>query len=222
LELAGTSPNKTLEVKVASPGSGTGGIEKTANGLQIDLDGTTLQLGAGGISVKGLPDLFEVGGVATSQTPGTGQVTAANLNTLTAGSSSNADALHTHASSPATEAPKVENTLTVGEAIAIADPVYFTSTNDRVGKGDTVDPKANIAGVARTAQATPGATAEVVSIGPCAGILSGATAGTKYFLQDGGGIGATLPGTGKRIIMVGFAINATDLFVLIHDFGKKA
>lgn len=223
LTLAGTSPNKTLEVAVEAAGVGTGGIAKNATGLALDLDGTTLQLGAGGVSVKGLPNLFEIGGSATSQTPGTGVVTATNLNTLTAGAASNADALHTHGSSPATEAPKVENTLTVGEAIAVADPVYFTNTSNRIGKSDTVDPKAYVIGIARTAQPTPGSTCEVVTVGPCAGILGGtATAGDRYYLQDGGGIGIALPGSGKRVIQVGIAINTTDLFVRIVDFGKKA
>lgn len=223
LTLAGASPNKTLELQVVASGVGAGGLEKTATGVQLDLDGTTLQLKAAGVSVKGLPQDFEISGVATHyDDAGTGQVSAANLDTLTAGAASNADALHTHASSPATEAPKVENTLTVGEAILVGDPVYFTNTNNRIGKGDTTDPKANIAGVARTAQAVPGNTCEVVSIGPCAGVLSLATAGDKYFLQTGGGIGTALPLSGKRIILVGFAINATDLFVLIHDYGKKA
>jgi hypothetical protein len=53
-------------------------------------------------------------------------------------------------------------------------------------------------------------------------VLSGATAGDRYYLQDGGGIGTTIPSASKRIIQVGIAINATDLFVRIVDFGKKA
>lgn len=97
LELVGTSPNKKLEAQVVPPGPGVGGIEKTSNGLQLKLNGSTLQLGAGGASVKGVPNLFEVGGNPTSQTLGVGQVTSGNLNKLTAGPYSNADALHMHA-----------------------------------------------------------------------------------------------------------------------------
>jgi hypothetical protein len=222
LTLAGTSPNKTLEVAVVPSASGAGGIEKTSTGIQLDLDGTTLQLLAAGVSVLGVPNLFQIGGTATSQTSGTGVVTAANLNTLTAGAASNADSLHTHASSAATEAPKIENTLTVGEAVAAADPVYFTNTNNRVGKADTVDPKARVVGVTRIGQTTPGDTAEVVSAGICAGVLSGATAGDAYYLATGGGIATSLPGSTKRVIRVGYAVNASDLWVEIVDFGKKA
>jgi hypothetical protein len=130
--------------------------------------------------------------------------------------------LHTHASSAATEAPKIENTLAVGEAIAAGDPVYFTNTNNRVGKSDTVDPKARVAGVARTGQSTPGNTAEIVSAGICAGVLSTATAGDAYYLATGGGVSTSLPGSSKRVIRVGYAVNASDLWVEITDFGKKA
>jgi len=121
-----------------------------------------------------------------------------------------------------TEAPKVENTLVVLEAISVGDPVYFTSTNNNIGKGDTTDLKSKIIGVARTAQATPGLTCEIVTAGPCVGCLVGAIAGTAYFLQTGGGVGTAIPGSSKRVIQVGISINATDLFVRIIDLGKKA
>jgi hypothetical protein len=227
LALVGTAGSRTLEAQVVPPASGAGGIEKTSTGLQLDLDGTTLRLTSSGVSVLGLPSNFEINGMATHYAvPTTGQVTAGNLDTLTAGSASNADALHSHSSGVATEAPKVENTLTVIEAIAIGDPVYFTNTNNRIGKGDTTDPKAFICGVARTAQPTPSSTCEVVSLGPCAGVLNGLVptpvAGDRFYLQTGGGIGVALPGSGKRQIRVGYAINASDLFVEIMDFGKKA
>lgn len=214
LALTGTSPNKKLTALVASDG----GIKiDGSNGLAAKLNGTTLQVGSSGLSVLGLPSLFQINGSAVSA-----NVTAANLNTLTAGSGSNADALHVHSAGTATEAPKVENSLAVSEAVAVGDPVYFTNTNNRVGKGDTTDPKSNIIGVARTAQSTPGDTAEIVSIGPATGVLSGATAGDRYYLATNGGISTALPGAAKRVIRVGYAINGTDLWVEIADFGKKA
>jgi hypothetical protein len=77
-------------------------------------------------------------------------------------------------------------------------------------------------GVAKTATTAAGQTLEVVSAGPCPGVISGATAGTPYYLQVGGGIGVTLPGSGARTIQVGVAMNATDLWVRIVDYGRKA
>jgi len=233
LALAGSDYTKTLEVAVAAPGSGTGGIEKTSTGIQIDLDGTTLALGAGGLSALGVPADFTIAGTAThfddpGSGAGKGQVTAPNLDTLTAGSSSNADSLHTHASSPATEAPKVENTvaLAAGATCALGDPLYKdATTDDKFAKADaSADASSNVLGIARQAQGTPGGNTEMVSIGLCAAVLAGAGArGTKYYLNAGGGLTTSLAGmSGKRIILVGVALNTNDLFVMIHDYGKKA
>lgn len=219
LSLSGTSPNKKLTALVDA----AGGVQiNGASGLALYLNGTTLQVSGSGVSVKGVPNLFEIGGSATSQTGGTGVVTAANLNTLTAGSASNADALHVHTISASPKAERVEKDYAVGESIAAGDPVYWTATNDRIGKGDAAAAaKSRIVGVARTAQSTPGNTAPIVTAGPCAGVLSGATAGTPYYLAAAGGITSTIPATGNRIIEVGFAMNASDLFVRVVDYGKK-
>jgi hypothetical protein len=220
LTLSGSSPNKKLAALVSS----AGGVQiDGANGLALLLYGTTLQTTVSGVSVKGLPSSFEVNGSATSYaTPGTGQVTAANLNTLTAGSSSNADSLHTH-SLPSSYSTNVEGPYAVAEALAIGDPVYQSTTNDRVGKADAAnDAKSRVIGVARTAQGTIGNPATVVTVGPCLGVISGATAGAPYYLGSGGSLTSSIPGVGMRIIQVGIAKNATDLWVRIVDYGKKS
>jgi len=208
-----------------------GGLERGATGLAVNLDGTTLQLDAGGLasglSVLGLPQDFEIDGAAThfddpGSGAGKGQVTAPNLDTLTAGSSSNADSLHTHGSSPATEAPKIENTLDcTGGTVSLGDPVYYTATDDIVDEADTTDAKAKVIGVARTAPSSN--LIEVVSAGPCAGVLTALSpaSGTPIYLKDGGGLTASLPAAAKRVIQVGIAMNGDDLFVRIVDYGKK-
>jgi len=147
--------------------------------------------------------------------------TGAELETLTDGS--NADALHVHASATATEAPKVENTLTTAtDATSNGDPVYVNG-NSTVGKSlANDDAKSRVLGVIRTGAGAAGATPEVVSLGICAGILSSATAGTPYYLQTAGGIGTSLPGGGNRVIQVGWAYNADDLWIELKDYGKKA
>jgi len=204
-----------LQVETVS----TGAIEKTASGLQVKIDGTveTLEADVDGLKVKGVPALFLINDVAVGA-----DVTAANLDTLTDGS--NADALHVHAAGAATEAPKVENTFDADEALAIADPVYFTATGDRLGKSDAGDEdKSEVIAIARTAAAAAGDDFEAVTAGPAASVLSGATAGTVYYLQSGGGIGTTLPSaSGDRLIQVGVAMNATDLWVKIVDYGQIA
>jgi hypothetical protein len=214
LQFVGVSPNGKVGIKVYS----TGGIQTDSNGVSLKLNGTTLETGASGVSVKGLPSQFEIATVAVSAS-----VTAANLDTLTAGSSSNADALHYHSIAASPKAEKIEKDYAVSEAVVAGDPVYWSTTNDRIARADaSSNTKSNVVGIARLGQSTVGDTAPVVSAGPCSTIIAGATAGTLYFLQPGGGIGTTMPGSGKRIVQAGFAMNGSDLFVRILDFGKKA
>jgi hypothetical protein len=206
-----------------------GGLERGATGLAVNLDGSTLQLdngGAGtGVSVKGVPNLFEVGGSATSQTPNTGVVTAANLNTLTAGVASNADSLHTHASSPATEAPKIETDWVAGAAgVNEWYPVYVDATTEAVSEADTdTATKCAVIGIAN-ADAAVSVAVGIVSAGLQAGAITGEgfAAGDRIWLATGGGLANVAPGGGKRVVEIGYAKNATDLFVKIVDRGRKA
>lgn len=205
------------------------GIRRYAAGLGIKLDGSTAALDVGGagsgLSVAGVPNLFTIGGTATSQTAGVGQVTAANLNTLTAGATSNADTLHTHTALAATSAPILQSVMdATGGSVAVKDPVYITSTSNLVAKSlASVDASARVIGVA---QANPsGSNFMIVYAGKAAGVvsgLSGAGAGVPVYLAAAGGLSTALPGAGNRVIQVGICLNADDLFVRILDYGKKA
>lgn len=204
-------------------------IRRYANGLGLKLDGSTLQLDAGGAgtgaSVRGVPDLFYVGSTQTSQTPGTGVVTATNLNTLTAGTTSNADALHTHSALAAASAPILSSVMSAtGGTVAVKDPVYITGTSNVVdeGRADT-DAKSRVIGVA---QSNPsGDNYNIVFAGKAAGVvtgLSGAAAGVPVYLGTAGGMSTALPGASNRVILIGYCLDADDLFVRITDYGKKA
>ena len=121
------------------------------------------------------------------------------------------------------EAQRIENSLIVDSAVSAGEPVTYTSVNNRVVPADTdTDAHAHVVGVARTAQPSAGSTVEVVTAGPCAGVLAGAVVNTPYYLATGGGLTTSLPSSTKRVIQVGFAMNANDLFVQIIDRGKKA
>lgn len=124
----------------------------------------------------------------------------------------------------ASEAPKVENTLnTATDVTANGDPVYING-NNTVGKGraDT-DSKARIIGIIRTGAGAAGSAVEIVTVGPATSVLGGGgVANTPYYLQPTGGIGTSLPSGASRVIQVGKALNANDLFVQIIDYGKKA
>jgi len=208
-----------LRVAVAA----AGGIQRnqTAGGIEIKVNTTpnaTVAVGAGGLSVLGVPATFTIGGTAVSA-----NVTATNLNTLTAGSSSNADSLHTHSSLVSTSAPKVivPMTATSGSTVVAGDPVYINASNTVDAADCAVDAKSRVIGLSLSA---PGAL-DAVSVqvtGIMTGILSGASAGAPYYLATTHGLSNALPSGGKRVVQCGFALNATDLFIRIVDYGKKA
>lgn len=200
-----------LEAKVLS----TGGIEKLSTGLAIKIDDTvdTLDSDASGLKVVGLPSLFKVNGSAVGAT-----VTAANLTDVTDGG--DASTLHTHDS--VDKAKRVQESHVVVEAVAAGDPVAWSTTANKLAKGEAAnDPDSRVVGVALAAAIADASTA-IVKSGIAAGVLTGATAGAAYYLGATGGLTATVPGSGNRIILVGYAKNATDLELNIRDYGKKA
>jgi hypothetical protein len=215
LQFTGASPNGRLQVKAGS----AGGLEVVAGGVNVKPDAVTsgnptVAVGANGLRVIGLPSAFNINGSAVSA-----NVTHTNLNTLTAGATSDASALHKHVGSS-----RISDTYTALVGLAAGDPVYQSSTNDEVGKADTTpDLKSFVIGVAAAA-ILAAASGTIVAHGPVTGVLTGATAGTPYYLAVGGGLSTSIPagGAGNRVIQVGIAKNATDLWVHVRDYGKKA
>src|SRR5574343_21168 len=196
-----------LRVRVST----TGGINRMADGLGIEIDDTpdTLDVGANGLKVTGVPLNFKVNGTATSS-----NVTAANLGTLTAGADSAADALHFHSNHV--------QIWTTSANVDLGDGVYISGNNTVAPGAPSVDAQARIIGVARETVTSPNPV-EVVTMGVVAGALSGATANTPYYIGAGGApvLYAALAG-GDRTIRLGYAKNADDLEVRVHDYGKKS
>lgn len=120
------------------------------------------------------------------------------------------------------ETGRVENAYVVSDATVTAgDPVFFTAAN-KVASADadkTVGTGRQVFGVARVGAAVAGS-AEIVSNGPCAGVLSGATPGDDYFLADGGGVTTTKPTGANDVMLVGYALNTSDLFVTLQYLGR--
>ncbi len=216
-----------LEILPVAAGAGVGGLELTASGLQMNLkdaslaldasglaaslSGTTLELNAGvGLRVKGLPSLFEIAGVATGAT-----VSAANLDTIT--DASNADAMHSHA--------LVQGPAVTIEGIGAGEAVAWSATNNKVQYGAAnTDSRVDVIGVT-TNGAALGGTLNLVRAGIAASVLVGATAGDRYYIPAAGGAlvaGIGTLATGDNIVLVGTAVNATDLEVRIQYIGKKA
>ena len=211
----------TLSVQ---PDSTTGGnvipVDVTANGVGLDvddLDGDGLQAdGSGrlGIELSASPGL-QLSGTSPNKT----LEAYPDGSTIQINGSGQLEVI----GGAVTEAARVENTLTTSAAVAAGDPVRV-SGGDTVAKADAASPTSNarVIGVARTADAIGGNDIEVVSIGECAGVLSTATPNTPYYLGSGGGLSTTVPSGNVRIIRVGYAISADDLWVDIQDFGRRA
>jgi hypothetical protein len=214
--------NSGLEFDAAGDGgqlrlavNATGGLERTATGAAAKLNGTTLESAAGGLSVKGVPALFEIGGVATGS-----NVTAPNLDELTGGG---ATTLHTHAGSDSSE--RVETTYTSdGSGVTIGDPIYC-SANDIATEADAANNNCRkYIGLAKT---TVGAAAslQVVSDGllPGVTVAGSPAAGAIVYLAVGGGLTTVLPtGSGNHRLVVGKMKNASDVQIAPQYLGKIA
>lgn len=213
IDIASTNPgvgfdgSGDLEAKVVA----TGGIEKAATGLQIKIASSDeLSTDANGLNVEGVPTLFNIGSTAVSA-----NVTAANLTELTGGG---ATTLHSHSGSD--EASRIANDFVAAVTLAAGDPVYHDSTNNQVDKAlANNDAKYEVIGVA-SAAITATETGEVTSLGPV-DVLSGATAGTRYYLAATGGLATSAPAGGNWVVVIGFAVDADTLFVQPRILHKK-
>jgi len=124
------------------------------------------------------------------------------------------------------ESCMVGEDFTNGEAtpITLGKVVYISGNNEvKLAKNDDVakDDPVGLVGDASIAAAAIG---KIWYFGCADGVLTGATAGTKYFLDSvAGGMTATVPtGSGKNVVLMGYAKNATDLFLRIQNIGKRA
>ena len=181
------------------------GLQFTTGDLDLLLKDATLSKDGSGLFVQGVPSLFTLGGVATSA-----NVTAANLATLTAGTSSDADALHTH---DEVTSQNVIKTVTATESIAKGDPVEWSATSGEIQKcrADTAA-KVDVIGIALEAIAAD-ATGQILTNGTAVGVLTSATPGDRQFLGDTGGVeeGASSITTDNYLVNIGIAKTATDL-----------
>jgi hypothetical protein len=218
LELTGVSPNATLQVKT----SGSEGVVVNANGVALEIDDTpdTLDVDADGLKVVGLPSLFKINDVAVGAT-----VTAANLDTLTDGSSG--VTLHTHTPPSGVEyADRVEDTHENQAAVTTGFAVRWGSVNNQIQHADNATAVgARSIGVARVGGAISPGTSDIVKHGVCAGCLT--PHADSFSVNDEAFLGASgalrlytnVPKPG-RVIRMGYCKNAADLDVQIMDLGR--
>jgi hypothetical protein len=178
----------------------------------ISTDANTLS-GGGDLSanrtfaVIGVPSLFKINNVAVGA-----NVTAPNLDTLTSGG---ATTLHYH------NGLDVAAT-TDATGVTKGDALYY-SGNGIVSRGDNNKSTLAKSRIIGLATATVGASTAMTyrTHGVLTGAISGATAGTEYFLSSTGApvtLGSL--GTGVRRVRVGIAVNATDLLITLERGGQ--
>ncbi len=189
-----------------------------ASGLAVTLSGTTLDKDASGLKVLGLPSAFTIAGTAVSS-----DFNASNANILVGGISSTAG----NASSLITLNNLAVWSFTADGSISAGQPV-FISSGSKVKKAQAQnagnsDNDGFVVGVAMSG-VSDGAQVKVIASGVAPGILSSATAGSPMYLDSAGGLTANAGdiGSGERFVMVGLAINSSDLLVQVRDFGQKA
>jgi len=121
-------------------------------------------------------------------------------------------------------ASSVRNNFTaVAGGIAALDAVYI-SANDTVSKASASASATSKAIGFAVAAAAGGASVGIQKDGVLVGVLTGATAGTPYFLSTTAGTISTArpSGSGNNIVLVGYAKNATDLDIHIQQIGVRA
>lgn len=124
--------------------------------------------------------------------------------------------------------PQVKLDQLVTDAnVTIGDPVYFSGNDTITGSDAANDTSTETFGVAEATVTSPTAV-DVITMGEAAGALTGvtngpATAGDVVYLGNGGGLDMNPPtGSGQRVVTMGVAMNASDLFVDIEKRGKLA
>jgi hypothetical protein len=196
--------------------SGTGGLQSGASGLAVLVNGTsnTVATDASGLRTLGVPQSFTLGGVATST-----NVTAANLATLTGGTTSLADPLHQH--SNVLSAQTCAATHATGVSLNLGDPVYWSATANTLARGDaSALASSQIIGLAAAA-GSANSQVFIIKRGVAAGVLSGATPGQTYYLNAGGGLTTSLPSSGS-IVRIGTACSSTALDVFPMYVGQRS
>lgn len=123
------------------------------------------------------------------------------------------------------DAPNIGKTLTNAVnadagALTKGDVVYRVSANS-VAKADAdaIATAWPIVGITYSSTVAVGATGYFQMDGPMTAVLTGATAGTLYFLSGtAGALTTTVPTAASSVVVqMGHAVNATDFFISINQ-----
>lgn len=105
---------------------------------------------------------------------------------------------------------------TAGNAISAGDAV-FVSANDTASTYVNISSAQSVVGLAQNSVSSGGTVEVLRNDTVITGVLTGATAGDKYFWDGASGLSTTLPGgANEHCWLAGIAKNATDLHVQVE------
>lgn len=191
-------------------------------GLELKLvSSDRLTKSSSGLDVVGLPSAFKIDGTAVNS-----GVTAARLTELVTNTAPVTYHFHSDVKQLGNFAPASTTTLAIGTALYAAGGASAGAGIVNVAAGACTDAaKSRIIGLV-TAETTvnggSNATFQYLTHGIVGG-LSGLSSGVPYYLGSAGTPVAYASLTsGDRVIRLGYAVSATELFVAVQDMGLKA
>jgi len=206
-----------LDIRLAASAAGDG-LAFTAGVLSVNVDGTTIEINADTLRVKadGVNDTHIDFGT------GTNQVSAVDLPIADAGSYFPVDNVEAALQKLASDLASVGTEYLAGVGGVDAGDLVFVSANNTVLPLTTITAANYCIGLALNTAAATEAVKVLANDTILTGVLSGATAGTRYF-WNGTGLVTTAPtGTGQYVWQAGVAKNATDLHVEVQQVKRNA
>jgi hypothetical protein len=204
------------DIQIDSSAAGAG-LGFSSGVISVNVDASSIEINVDTLRVKalGIKDTMIDFGTAT------GQVSAVDMPIADAGSFFSTDNVEAALQQLAAAAASIGEAYTAGGTIAKGQVVYM-SANDTVSVYSTLANNTQAIGIAMNA-VTVGQTVYVKAVESiCAGVLTSATAGAKYY-WTGSALSTSIPsGSGNNVWLAGEAKNATDLILNVSHVKKNA
>lgn len=204
------------DIRIAASAAGAG-LAFTAGVLSVNVDDASLEINVDTLRVKadGINDTHIDFGV------GANQVSAVDLPIADAGGFFDTDNVEAALQDLADAIVNFGTEYTVGTGGVVKGNLVYVSGNDTVLPLSTLSANEYCVGLALSTEAAAGIVKVLSNDTVLTGVLTGATAGTKYF-WNGTALVATAPtGVGSNVWQVGVAKNATDLHVEVRQVKKN-
>jgi hypothetical protein len=184
-------------------------FDATNGGLELKLvSPNRLVKSDSGLDVVGLPSLFRINGTQVHE-----NFTAQATNFLAGGPYTDSTNLHNHA--------RVAGNWNAAEELATHKAVYLSGSNTVAVASCSSASTARVVGINRM-NYNSSLSPNIVTHGKCDG-FSGLTPASTYFLgANGSPVEYSALVAGDRVVRLGYAVTASEMFVAIQDLGQKA